>query len=96
MTVKRLQIVKKAANASGLSRPEAARVLEAFLEVVSESLQKQRAVKLPPLGNFTTHTKKARIGRNPKTRELAIIPTRTVVRFKPSTSLRKQLNKSGG
>ena len=44
----------------------------------------EKKVKLSNFGTFTIREKKARVGRNPKTKEEKIISSRKVVLFKPS------------
>ena len=50
-------------------------------------------VKVSLFGSFDVKDKKARIGRNPKTKEEKEISSRRVVTFKPSKFLSKKINK---
>ena len=43
---------------------------------------------------FVLRNKKARVGRNPKTKEEKIISERNVVLFKPSKELKEYINKN--
>ena len=51
-----------------------------------------KEVKISSFGTFKTINKKERIGRNPKTKEVAKISARKVVVFRASTQLKKKLN----
>jgi integration host factor subunit alpha len=65
-----------------------------FFQEIMHSLASGNDVKLPPLGNFEVKYKKSRIGRNPRTKEDAIIPARKVVKLKISNSFRSMLQKT--
>ena len=43
-------------------------------------------------GTFSTGNRKARQGRNPRTKEIMRIPAQTVVRFKPGKAMRDAVN----
>ena len=49
-------------------------------------------MKISKFGTFLIRSKKSRIGRNPKTRELKEISGRNVVLFKPSKEFKELLN----
>ena len=55
-------------------------------------LEKDGFVKIPGFGTFRLRYKKARTGRNPKTKESAIISPRYVILFKVSQQLKNRLN----
>lgn len=65
-----------------------------FFDEIMHSLSQGDDVKLPLLGNFEIKFKNSRIGRNPKTKEDALIPARKVVKFKASNTFRELLHKS--
>lgn len=73
----------------GLSARESALLLEAFLEAITEQLERGGAVTLSGLGRFSTRTTKARPGRNPATGEAALVPARIKPCFTLSRSLRQ-------
>ncbi|MDR1662891.1 MAG: HU family DNA-binding protein [Endomicrobium sp.] len=53
------------------------------------NLKNGDVVSLSGLGSFKVKLKKAKQGRNPKTRELISIPEGKKVSFKPTTTLRR-------
>ncbi|HRS98036.1 MAG TPA: integration host factor subunit alpha [Smithella sp.] len=86
-------IVKKVyASVSGLTRREAASVVDAVFDTIKETLERGENVNLSGFGNFTVRSKKPRPGRNPKTGESIEIAARRVLTFKPSHLLKKHLN----
>ncbi|MBB5203708.1 integration host factor subunit alpha [Inhella inkyongensis] len=72
----------------GLNKREAKDVVEAFFDMMSDSLHHGREVKLSGFGNFGLRLKAARPGRNPRTGELIPIEARQVVTFHASQKLK--------
>ena len=72
----------------GLSRTESAAMVDLFFDEISNALEKGDTVKLANFGTFKLLEKEARIGRNPRTREPAIIKPRKVISFSASPKLR--------
>ena len=77
----------------GLPKSECAKFVDLVFEYLIKELEKKNKVKIALFGSFNLKTKSARVGRNPKTKELAEIISRNVVRFKPSKMLIKKINK---
>ncbi len=75
----------------GLSRKEASDVIETFLEVIKETLEKGEEVSLSGFGKWSVRNKRERKGRNPKTGEKIAITERRVVTFSLSNVLRSKL-----
>ena len=61
------ELTAAVAQKAGLSKSDAAKVLGAFFETVSEELSKGQAVQIIGFGNFEVADYKARTGRNPQT-----------------------------
>jgi len=76
----------------GLSREDAEKILEIFIDELASALERSETVQLRAFGNFKVREKRARVGRNPKTMIEAPIRARRVVTFKPSSSLTAQIN----
>lgn len=73
--------------------PEAAeKIVTCFFSSMKERLEKGEEIKIAGFGRWKTAEKKARIGRNPQTGESLTIGARSVVRFKVSGRLKKELN----
>ena len=68
----------------GFSKQITENLIEEFFAIIVSNLQNNRPVKISKFGTFLIRSKKSRIGRNPKTRELKEISGRNVVLFKPS------------
>jgi integration host factor subunit alpha len=76
----------------GISKKEAAEIIEVVLDTIKGVLQKGETVKIAGFGNFVVRSKRARKGRNPKTGEEIGITPRRVVTFRPSQVFKKYVN----
>ena len=73
-----------------LTQPDAAKALQAVLDAISDCLVTGGHVEFRDFGVFEVVTRKSRIGRNPnKPEDTVEIPTRRVVKFKPSKKLKQ-------
>ena len=79
----------------GLNKRESKEMVDAFFELVSQSLVSGEDVKLSGFGNFQIRTKAPRPGRNPRTGELIPIQARRVVTFHASHKLKEQIQGNG-
>ena len=78
----------------GLSRQESAALVEAFLDMISDTLAEGDSVKLSSFGSFVLREKNGRVGRNPKTGEEVPIDPRRVLVFKPSQVLKDRVDQA--
>ncbi len=76
----------------GYSKKICETLLDDFFDILLEKLITNRKVKISKFGTFFLKEKKERLGRNPKTREKAIIKRRNVITFKASNELKKHIN----
>lgn len=76
---------------SGLSKADAKKAVEAFVETVSNELKEGNKVALLGFGAFSVSEKAARKGVNPKTKEPIEIPARKSVKFKAGAELNELL-----
>jgi len=84
-------IEKLADKAKACSKAEAARFLDAFVEIVVDALKKGDEVAIAGFGVFTSKTRAARTGRNPKTGETISIPAMRVPKFKAGKGFKDAL-----
>ena len=90
-TLTRVELTDAIVREVGLTRQESSHLPDRMLEMISESLEDDGAVKLSRFGNFNVRKKAAREGRNPKTGIQATISARKVVTFKPSPMLKDRV-----
>jgi len=71
---------------------EVERAIETVFDVIAEALARGDRVEFRGFGAFTVRTRKARIGRNPKTGETVSVNEKQVPLFKAGKSLRLGIN----
>ena len=76
----------------GLSRTECNQFVDDILDLLIKGIVEDGLVKIAGFGTFKLRHKKERIGRNPKTKEPAIISSRNVILFKLSQQLKNKIN----
>ena len=86
------ELVEFIAAKAGLSKADALRAVDAFVEGVVEGLKKEGRVALVGFGTFTAKKREARDGINPLTKEPLHIPAKTVASFKAGSKLKDSLN----
>ena len=70
-------LVTNVAKASGLTKADAERAIDATFQTITKSLKKGDDVRLIGFGTFATANRKATEGRNPRTGEK--VPSRKAI-----------------
>lgn len=78
----------------GLSHEEASLQVEQILSLIKDQLMDSDPVLISGFGQWKVRGKKARVGRNPKTREEYEISPRSVVTFYPSNVWREEISQN--
>lgn len=86
------ELVEAIAESADLTKAQASKALEAFIESVTETLKKGDKVTLIGFGTFETRERSAREGRNPQTGKTIQIPASTTPAFKAGKKLKDALN----
>ncbi|MCC8093972.1 MAG: HU family DNA-binding protein [Tannerellaceae bacterium] len=81
------EFISAVAEKAGLSKVDAKKAVEAFIETVSTELKADGKVALLGFGSFSVVEKAARKGVNPKTKQPIDIPVRKAVKFKAGAEL---------
>ena len=81
-------LVSAMAEVTGMTKKDTAAAVDAFIEVVSETLEKGEDVALVGFGTFKVKERAARKGRNPQTGEEIDIPASKTVAFKAGKTLK--------
>ena len=76
----------------GFSKNFSSIIIDNFFETLISELTKSNKIKISSFGTFKVINKRERIGRNPKTKIEAKISSRKVVKFKPSSFVKKIIN----
>ena len=75
-----------------IDKQKAAQVVEDYIEIIKDALEKEGKVMLSGFGSYEVKSKPPRRGRNPQTGETITLRGRRVVKFKVSQLLRKSIN----
>lgn len=89
-------LVNAVADASGLSKADAAKAVDAIFVTIADSLKRGGDVRLVGFGTFSTSKRQASTGRNPRTGEPMQIPASTQAKFKAGKGLKDVINRRGG
>jgi len=80
------------AEKTGMSKQQAARVLNVILDEITAALEHKEDVALIGFGSFVQRSRGARVGKNPQTGEPMQIPASKTVAFKPGKQLKEAVN----
>ncbi len=81
------ELIDAMATSANLSKADAKKALDAFIEATTNALKKGERVALVGFGSFSVVTRTARKGRNPQTGAEIDIPEKRVVKFKGGADL---------
>ena len=87
------ELVTSMAEKSGLSKKDAEKALNAFIESVQGALKKGQKVGLVGFGSFEVRKRAARKGRNPRTAKEIMIPASKAPVFKAGKTLKDAVSK---
>ncbi|MBD7982157.1 MULTISPECIES: HU family DNA-binding protein [Oerskovia] len=93
MSLNKSELVSAIAEKSGLKKADAENALNAFQEVLVESLANGEAVKVTGLLSVERVERAARTGRNPRTGEEIQIPAGFGVKISAGSLLKKAVTK---
>ena len=80
--------VDQLAAKSGLTKKDATTVVDAFVDVVTEALQKGEDVQFTGFGKFYVQSRAARQGINPQTKQPITIAASNVPKFSAGQALK--------
>ena len=77
---------------TGLNRSHTRAVVECVLDMFIESLAGEGRIEIRNFGVFKVKRTPRRMGRNPVTREEAVVPARNIVQFKAGRTMKARVN----
>ncbi|MCW3807710.1 HU family DNA-binding protein [Plebeiibacterium marinum] len=86
------QLIDAIAGDSGLTKADAKKALDSFINVTSEALKGGDRISLIGFGSFSVSERSARTGRNPQTGKEIQIAAKKVVKFKAGSELGDAIN----
>lgn len=81
------ELIGAIASQSKLTKADATKALEAFIDTTSKALKKGDRIALVGFGTFSIAKRAARTGRNPQTGKAIKIAAKKVVKFKAGKEL---------
>lgn len=88
----RKSLTNKIYKEIGFSKSFSSTFIDNFFENLIQEVIKNKKLKISLFGTFKILNKKERLGRNPKTKEQAVISSRKVINFKASSFFKKMIN----
>ena len=85
------EIVTGIADRTDIKQVDVKKVVQLILDIIVDSLSKGETVELRNFGIFKVKSRKARLGRNPKTGESVQIPEKKAVTFKAGLVMREKV-----
>lgn len=86
------ELIDAVASSADLSKADAGRALDAFVEAVKKALKKGDTVSLVGFGTFAVRKRGARTGRNPRTGQTIKIKASKNPAFKAGKALKDAVN----
>ena len=91
-TLTKADIVAVIQTKNGYPLNKSTKIVETLLEIIKSTLVSGEEVLVSGFGKFNVKDKNERKGRNPKTGDDMMLPSRKVVTFKCSGELRDRVN----
>ncbi len=86
------ELVEKVADQAGLTKLQAECAVNAFVDIITDTLKSGDKINLKGFGTFEVRERGERTGRNPSTGETITIAASKAPAFKASTALKKIVN----
>jgi DNA-binding protein HU-beta len=80
------------ADVAELSKADAARAVDAMIDVITKAMKKGETITLVGFGTFSVRKRAARMGRNPQTKEQIKIKASKNPAFKAGKALKDAVN----
>ena len=90
--ISKADLIDRVAGSAGVTKADAARVLESFFSTVVTAAKSGEEVGWPGFGKFGASQRAARTGRNPQTGATMKIAASTGLKFSASSTLKQAMN----
>lgn len=91
-SMNKTELIEFISTKADLSKADAGRALDAFIDAVTTTLKEKDTVTLVGFGTFAVSERAARSGRNPRTGETIEIEGANVPKFRPGKALKDAVN----
>jgi integration host factor subunit beta len=79
-----------------LNQEDVELAVKTMLDQMSDVLAQGARIEIRGFGAFSLRRRESRVGRNPRTGELVVLPERHVPHFKPGKELRERVDFNAG
>lgn len=86
------ELIDAMASDAGISKADAKRALDAFVNTTTGALKKGDRLSLVGFGSFSVSKRNERKGRNPQTGKEITIKAKNVIKFKAGADLSDKVN----
>ena len=90
-TITKKELIDRIAENTQAKRVAVKRIIQAFLDEITDELCKDNRLEFRDFGVFETKTRASRIAQNPKTLERVEVPAKRTVKFKMGRLMRENL-----
>ena len=90
-TITKKELIDRIAERTQAKRVSVKRIIQAFLDEITDELCQDNRLEFRDFGVFETRTRAARIAQNPKTLERVEVPAKRTVKFKMGRLMRERL-----
>ena len=87
------ELIIRLAQQTGLNKADAKKAVDTIFDEITKALSEGGRVELRNFGVLSLHTRRPRIGRNPKTGERVQVVQKQIPFFKAGKAVKKALNK---
>ena len=94
MALTKDKLITRLQTQVGITKQESRQIMDRLLEIMKDTLARERYLLISGFGKFSVREKNARRGRNPQTKESLVLAARKVLVFKASGVLRERINNS--
>ena len=91
-TITKKELIERIATENNLKVVHAKKVVQSFLDEITNELGKGSRLEFRNFGVFETRKREARIAQNPKTLERVSVPAKRSVKFKMGLHMEQKLN----
>ena len=92
--IKRKDLIANIYFNIGFSKTISENIVYDIFNLFINNIISNNVLKISNFGNFIKKSKKQRIGRNPKTKEVKVISSRNIIIFKASNLLKRRINQN--
>jgi DNA-binding protein HU-beta len=89
--MKKTALINAIVEKTDLSKSNVQKVLDSFIEIVTDQLKQKEEVQITGFGKFYTRKQKERVMHSALTGKAVHVPEKVLPAFKPGSTLKKEL-----